>query len=981
VTVQNPATHVKENTQPFTGLTPAEVERSRQQYGSNVLTPPKRDPWWKLYLEKFEDPIIRILIIAAVITLIVGVIDNQYAEGIGIILAIFLATTLAFVNEYRAKQEFDILNQVNNEVPIRVIRDGIFTTVPRKDLVVGDLVLVEVGDEVPADGRILEAVSLQANESLLTGEPLPVNKMVSNSHASGGETFPLDKLFRGTMIVDGHGVAEMTAVGDSTEIGKIAREASEETEEITPLNAQLERLSKLIGVIGFGVAGLTYIALVSHAAAIGELVLTSQEWLFAAILTVSVLIALSRVWMPTLYDAFELAGRERKPPKWLENGGLGGWLLTFGAGLAVFGVATLIGILLGTLSSSPSEWLPVAVVTTLLRFFMIAVTIIVVAVPEGLPMSVTLSLAYSMRKMTATNNLVRRMHACETIGAATVICSDKTGTLTMNQMRVNTALFPSLDGKPISRSLDSTAAQLIVEGMAANTTAHLSRIPGEPLRVVGDSTEGALLLWLEDKGFDYVLERANFKTKYQLIFSAERKYMGTLGTSAVTGVDVLYVKGAPEILLDRCVQVMTATGLEPLDAHRAVIETELQAFQRRGMRALGFAYQTIAYAHEDVDALVTELIWLGFVAIADPIRPEVPDAIRACRDAGIKVKVVTGDNPETAQEIARQIGLWDRDDDTGHDRHLIGVDFAALPDEQAEAIAPGMKVLSRARPGDKMRLVRLLQDKGQVVAVTGDGTNDAPALNYANVGLAMGSGTDIAKEASDIILLDDSFGSIVNAVMWGRSLYQNIQRFILFQLTINVAALGIALLGPFIGVEFPLTVIQMLWVNLIMDTFASLALATEPPHWDVMKSPPRKSTDFIISPPMGKTILGVGGLFIVALIAFLLYIQGEGGVTRYELSIFYTGFVLLQVWNLFNARAMGRKQSAFSNVLENRGFVGIVAAIIVGQFLITQFGGSVFRTVPLSLRDWILVILVTSLVLWVGEIWRWMGRRQQSKPV
>ena len=966
----------------FRGLTPAEVETSRLEHGNNLLTPPKRDPWWKLYFEKFEDPIIRILIIAAVVTIVVGMVDGHYAEGIGIVVAILLATTLSFVNEYRAKQEFDILNRVNDEVQINVIRDSVYTTVPRKDLVVGDIVLVEIGDEVPADGYVVESVSLQANESLLTGESLPARKAVHATRAEMDEdlSFPVDKLFRGTSVVDGHGTLLVTNVGDLTKIGEIAREAAGETDEVTPLNAQLDRLSKLIGVVGFAVAGLTYLALTLRGVATGEIVMSGGQWWFASVLMLSVMIALARVWVPSIFDAFELAGRPRKLPEWMEGNQLSGWVKPVLAGAGVFAVGLVISLVFNLLPANPAEWLPGEAGATFLRYFLIAVTIIVVAVPEGLPMSVTLSLAYSMRKMTATNNLVRRMHACETIGAATVICSDKTGTLTLNQMRVQNAEIPALGTGTLTHEMGAYAEKLLVESISANTTANLSRLPGEPVRAIGDTTEGALLLWLEGKGIDYVRHRANFNTQYQLTFNSERKYMGTVGRSPLTHEQTLYVKGAPEVLFTQSASILTANGTESFAPHQPRIEQELLSYQRRGMRTLAFAYKRLPdLENVEIEEIADDLTWLGFVAIADPIRPEVPAAIQACRDAGIKVKIVTGDNPETAREIARQIGLWNGDDDDSIAyAQLSARDFGHMDEADAERAADDLKVLSRARPLDKMRLVKLLQEHGEVVAVTGDGTNDAPALNYANVGLAMGSGTDIAKEASDIVLLDDSFRSIVNAVMWGRSLYENIQRFILFQLTINVAALGIALLGPFIGVEFPLTVIQMLWVNLIMDTFASLALATEPPHWDVMSRPPRKPGDFIISPEMARSILGLGLTFVALLVGFLVVIQSDGEVTSYEMSVFYTVFVLLQFWNLFNARSLGSTRSAFAGIFENRAFIAIAVAILLGQVLIVQFGGSIFRTEPLSLQDWLVILASTSAVLWLGEIWRFIRRQQAA---
>lgn len=973
----------------FPGLTAAEVEESRRKHGPNVLTPPERDPWWKLFLEKFDDPVIRILLIAAFIAIVVGVAEGKYFEGIGIVVAILLATTLAFLNEYKANKEFDILNRVNDEVPVKVIRDGRYTTTPRKDIVVGDIVLVEAGEEVPADGRVLEAVSLQIDEARLTGESMPVTK-VSEEHLhelSGKElAYPADRVLHGTIAKDGHGIMEVGAVGDATEIGKTARAAAEETGEETPLNMQLERLSKMIGVVGFGVATAVFVALVVRGVIVGETNLTGQQWYFAAVLIVGAMIAIARVWLPVVYDGLEMVGAKAEPPGWLENDTLAGWLKTFALGAAVFALGLGVGYAFGLVPPTPSEWLPYRVASEFLTYFMIAVTIIVVAVPEGLAMSVTLSLAYSMRKMTASNNLVRRMHACETIGAATVICSDKTGTLTLNEMRTQEIEVPALEGQKFDRESPSQAAKLLVEAIAANTTANLSKNPGEDVKVLGNPTEGALLLWLEQQGIDYVLSRDSFPVAKQLTFSTERKFMGTLGTSSATGGTILHVKGAPEIVMERCAGILTAEGVKPIQPHRTRIEEQLLSYQARGMRTLAFAYREVAGDAEqaDIEALSQDLTWLGFVAIADPVRPEVPGAIKACREAGVMVKIITGDNQQTAQEIARQIGLWE-DGDDGNGHHLGGREFGELNDEQAREAVLKLKVLSRARPMDKMRLVKLLQEQNHVVAVTGDGVNDGPALNYANVGLAMGkTGTAVAKEASDIILLDDSFRSIVNAVMWGRSLYENIQRFILFQLTINVVALGIALLGPFIGVELPLTVTQMLWVNLIMDTFAALALATEPPQWNVMKRPPRKPTDFIITKTMAVSIFVIGGIFLVFLVWFLLYLKGAGGLDeetaegRYKLSVFFSVFVFLQFWNLFNAKCLGRTGSAFSGLAENKSFLLIAAAIFAGQILLVQFGGDFFRTAPLSLRDWLIIIASTSVVLWLGELWRFIKRRGVS---
>jgi Ca2+-transporting ATPase len=977
----------------FAGLTLSEVEESRRKHGANVMTPPERDPWWRLFLEKFDDPVIRILIVAAVVAIGVGIFHGEYLEGIGIVIAILLATTLAFLNEYKASKEFDILNRVTDEDPVKVIREGEYLTVPRKDVVVGDIALVEVGEEVPADGNVLEAVSLQVDESRLTGESMPVGK-IGIGHRDEMEeavkelAYQPDRILKSTIARDGHAIMEVTAVGDATEIGKTARAAAEETGEETPLNMQLERLSRIIGVIGFGVAALTFIALIVRGALVGEFYLTGQQWFFTIVLIVSAMTAITRVWLPVVYDAFELLGTKVRPPGWLENDTLAGWLKTVLLGATLFGASLGLGYALGLVPASARDWLPYDAGEEFLKYFMIAVTIIVVAVPEGLAMSVTLSLAYSMRKMTASNNLVRRMHACETIGAATVICSDKTGTLTLNEMRVHGLNVPALAGKDPGTELSSAAGKLLVEGITSNTTANLGRGAEAEAKVLGNPTEGALLLWLEERGVDYILNRDAFEVSKQLTFSTERKFMATLGTSGANGHTVLHVKGAPEIVIERCSQVLTPEGVQPIGAYAAAIEEALLDYQARGMRTLAFAYNEAKHAPEEanIEDLARELVWLGFAAIADPIRPDVPAALSLCRNAGVMVKIVTGDNPQTAQEIARQIGLL-RDGENGSS-HMGGREFSQLSEDDAMKAALDLKVLSRARPMDKLRLVKLLQEQNQVVAVTGDGVNDGPALNYANVGLAMGkTGTAVAKEASDIILLDDSFRSIANAVMWGRSLYENIQRFILFQLTINVVALGIALLGPFIGVKLPLTVTQMLWVNLIMDTFAALALATEPPSWSVMRRPPRRPDDFIISRTMTVNIFIVGGIFLVCLIGFLLYLQRGAGLDenteagRYKLSVFFSVFVLLQFWNLFNAKMLGRTGSAFSRLSGNKSFLLIAAVILVGQILIVQFGAAVFRTVPLSWKDWAVIISGTSVVLWIGEIWRLIKRGKSGATV
>lgn len=880
------------------GLTDEEVLQSREQHGDNLLTPPKRPSLWRLYLEKFEDPVVRVLLVAAVFSLIISVIENEYAETIGIIAAILLATGIGFFFEYDANKKFDLLNAVNEETLVKVVRNGKVQEVPRKDIVVGDLVILETGEEIPADGELVEAISLQVNESNLTGEPV-IGKTIIEEDFDEEATYASNWVMRGTTVVDGHGAMKVQRVGDATEIGKVARQSTEETLEPTPLNIQLTKLANLIGKIGFTVAGLAFVIF----------------------------------FVKDVLLYFDFAA-------------LNGW----------------------------HEWLPVFERT--LKYFMMAVTLIVVAVPEGLPMSVTLSLALNMRRMLSTNNLVRKMHACETMGAITVICTDKTGTLTQNLMQVHEPNFYSLKKGSLLAADDMSA--LIAEGISANSTAFLEEVgEGEKPKGVGNPTEVALLLWLNGQGRNYLELREQAMVLDQLTFSTERKFMATLVQSPVVGKKVLYVKGAPEIVLGKCKEVILDGKRVDAVEYRSTVESQLLNYQNMAMRTLGFAFKIVDDSEvNDCVALVSanDLNFLGVVAISDPIRPDVPAAVNKCQSAGIRIKIVTGDTPGTATEIARQIGFWDPATDTERNR-ITGTEFAALSDEEALDRVLDLKIMSRARPTDKQRLVQLLQQKGAVVAVTGDGTNDAPALNHAQVGLSMGTGTSVAKEASDITLLDDSFNSIGTAVMWGRSLYKNIQRFIVFQLTINFVALLIVLLGAVIGTELPLTVTQMLWVNLIMDTFAALALASIPPSESVMRDKPRRSDDFIISKAMRANILGVGSVFLAILLGMIhVFEQSAEGMSVRHLTIFFTFFVMLQFWNLFNARVFGTTDSAFKGLSKSYGMELIVFAILAGQFLIVQFGGAVFRTEPLNWQTWLLIIGVSSIVLWVGELIRMVQR-------
>ena len=877
------------------GLTDKEVLQSREKNGSNVLTPSKGISLWKLYLDKYNDPVIKVLLVAAILSLIVAFIENEFVEPIGIIAAVLLTTTIGFLFEYDANRKFKILTQVNEDNLIKVIRNGQVAQVARKDIVVGDFVLLETGDEVPADGLLKEAISLQINESNLTGEPM-VSKTTDPEHFDNEAPYPSNKLYRGTSVLAGHCVLEISAVGDATEIGKVSKLSTAVSEEETPLNKQLQKLANLIGKIGFTISIIVFIVFVFR---------DIYQYI-------------------NIHEAI-------------------------------------------TWSDSP------AILQIILKYFMVSVTLIVVSVPEGLPMSVTLSLALNMNRMLKTNNLVRKMHASETMGAIDVICTDKTGTLTQNQMTVYQAHFFPIEGTPLDQLKDENIKTLITESISANTTAHLE--DGEKATGLGNPTEVALLLWLKKQNQDYLSIREKAHAIDQLTFSTERKLMATLVQSAL-GKKILYVKGAPEVLLEKSTQVLLKDETKNPQEIKEQIEKQLAGFQDKAMRTLAFAYMEVSDTDQRscIELLDdNQLRLIGITAISDPVRLDVADAINDCRSAGVDIKIVTGDTQKTTLEIARQIGMWDKEDT--NEACITGVEFERLTDEEASKRVEKLKIMSRARPTDKQRLVQLLQKNDHVVAVTGDGTNDAPALNFAHVGLSMGSGTTVAKEASDITLLDDSFNSISTAIMWGRSLYKNIQRFIVFQLTINFVAVLLVLIGSIWGTELPLTVTQMLWVNLIMDTFAALALASIPPTREVMQEKPRKSTDFIITRKMGGTIIGVGLLLLIILLGLLSFFSSSnGGLTPERLSFFFTFFVMLQFWNLFNTTTFSTNHSIFKGLSKNYGLLGVAGLILTGQILIVHFGGNIFRTVPLSLESWGIIILSSSFVLWGGEIIRLIKR-------
>jgi Ca2+-transporting ATPase len=864
------------------GLTDEQVKQSREQHGKNVLTPPQRTSLWKLYLDKYRDPIIQILLVAAFVSLILAFIEKNFMETIGIFVAVFLATTVGFYFERDAAKKFNLLTALSEEQPVKVRRNGKVMEIPRHDVVVGDVVLVEVGDEVPADGELIVCNDLQINESTLTGEPVAEKSL----EGGGDGAYPRNVILRSTMVMNGRGEFVVTAVGDATEIGKVAKKSTEQTSVETPLHMQLDKLAKMISKVGSVVSVAAFFIFLIHD------ILTNPAW----------------------------------------------------GGKDYFYMAEIV-----------------------LKYFMMAVTLIVMAVPEGLPMAITLSLALNMRRMLKSNNLVRKLHACETMGAVTVICTDKTGTLTQNKMQVSALELKQGDGA------------LLDTAIALNSTAELN--DGKP---IGNPTESALLLWLDAQGKDYEELRKQVNVLKQLPFSTERKMMATL--AEVDGETYLFVKGAPEIVMKKCI-------IEDRMLRQSA--EELDEWQHKAMRTLAFAYKKIEASimrtsrtsTAEVVALLgaNDLQLQAIAAIADPIRPDVPAAVQECRHAGIEVKVVTGDTAATALEIGKQIGVFeDEPENIGADGSLTSLDqqmitgeqWEALSDEEAYERAKDIRVMSRARPTDKQRLVAMLQKRGEVVAVTGDGTNDAPALHYAHVGLSLGSGTSVAKEASDMTLLDDSFKSIANAVMWGRSLYRNLQRFLFFQLVVNVAALLLVLGGSVIGTEMPLTVTQILWVNLIMDTFAALALASLPPSHEVMKDKPRKASDFIINKSIGFGILFCGIVFFLVMFALLVYCErrGKGGVDVHELTMFFTTFVMIQFWNLFNAKALMSHHSAFRHFLKDKGMILVLVLVLVGQWIIVTFGGEMFRTTPLSLHEWLLIIGSTSVVLWAGELWRTFKR-------
>ncbi|MDD2385638.1 MAG: calcium-translocating P-type ATPase, PMCA-type [Bacteroidales bacterium] len=950
----------------YKGLDAQSVEQSRKKHGANIITPPSKTPIWKLFIEKFNDPIIKILLIAALLSLGIGFVHNEFTETIGIFAAIILATGLAFWFEYDADKKFDVLNLINDSTPTKVIRDGNVTEIPKKDVVVGDIVVLDTGDEIPADGLLLEAISVQVDESTLTGEPT-IAKTTDKKHFNKEATYPSNTLLKGTKILEGNAIYEVEQIGDNTEYGRVARKSLEKSEEKTPLNKQLDGLAKLIGIIGLSFATLTFLSLFIKDIITGTLIFTNTQLYLTATLLMSVMLLIGKVWVPMLSDGLKITTSQKiKIPNAILKLS---WIQWVFSGLIFFAIFILIGFLFKINPIAISSWPDIDSATIILKYFMVSVTLIVVTVPEGLPMSVTLSLALNMRRMLKSNNLVRKMHATETLGATTVICTDKTGTLTQNQMQIAETSFFGLDKQKLDKD---ELSRMIIESIAINSTAHIDFSEPKKPKTIGNPTEAALLLWLNNSDINYFDIRKNLQIIDQISFSTEHKYMASLVWNPVLNKKILYVKGAPEIVLDFCDNVLLESGLTSKEVAQPEIKSLLSTYQSQAMRTLGFAWEIV----EDDNPRITNgklsnynLTYAGVVAISDPIREDAKEAVATCLNAGISLKIITGDTYGTAAEIGRQIGIIDTN--TPKSAIISGIEFEKMSDDEIIQGAKEIKILCRARPMDKQRFVQLLQKSGEIVAVTGDGTNDAPALNFADVGLSMGSGTSVAKEASDITIIDDSFSSIGTAIMWGRSLYQNIQRFIVFQLTINVTAMIIVFVGSIFGHELPLTVTQMLWLNLIMDTFAAGALASLPPNKNVMKVKPRKNSDFIISKKMRTNILFTGFSF-VAILFTLLYVfrDNNGNINNYNLSVFFTVFVMMQFWNMFNVKAFMSKRSAFYQLNKSWGFIAVMLSILIGQVLIVQFGGEAFRTVPISITHWLIIIGATSSILWIGELKR-----------
>ncbi len=1017
------------------GLSKQQVLQMREKFGRNELTPPEREPWWKLLLEKFDDPTIKILIAAAVISLLMTAAekwllkdpDASFIDSIGIFLAVLLATLVGYFSERKSAKEFELLNKVKDDIRVKVLREGQLEEISIGELVVGDLIRVDLGDKIPADGIVVDSLGLLVDQSLLTGESVPVEKKSLDLASVGKEDLrefeqrgmvdENSQLARGTMVCDGHGMFLVTDVGDRTKLGQIAAKLAEksEAEAETPLVQKLTVLAKQISVVGVTASMSIFTIMALHAVFHSKL---DDHWiengtsLFYVSLVGAIVLSLLayRFALEPFFSSMDMKPHKR----WLK---------------AVLHIPLLVGcwaILAGVLEIGfgGDPGLAIPMLNDLLLSFIVAVTIIVVAVPEGLPMMVTVSLALNMMKMAKENCLIRKLVASETIGSATIICTDKTGTLTQNKMRAIWffAGMKEFDRDHVDDLVNSPEWNRFVDGIAINTEANLNIVEQSEVVGIGNPTECSLLMLLHENGVDYRDNRDKYPRIHELSHNSQRK-MSMVMVKREKGkreegekgiYHQCFMKGAPERILENCSGVLVGGNVEPIEQYRDAIEAALVKASEQALRVIALSERVsegVCDFEKEPERCIhcgTHVL-VGLVGIADPIRPEVAAAVQTCFDAGIQVKMITGDALPTAVAIAKQAGILQEDrgqrveDRKGITDYELGnreavltsEQFAKISDDDLPEVAENLRVLARSTPMDKLRLVKALHKRGEVVAMTGDGTNDAPALKHADVGLSMGiAGTEVAKEASDIVLMDDNFKSIVTGVWWGRTLYKNIQKFLQFQLSVNVVALLCALVGPMVGVPLPFTVTQLLWINIIMDTFAAIALSTDPPRSKTMRQKPISRTDHIITPAMGLTIL-LNSLYQVAILFAALwggwfltqphdyaaFAEPKDPINLEAFTVFFTIFIMFLFWRIFTSRALDHDESAFSLLAKNRLFLLIAGLILVVQIIMVQASGTdretqsllgkVFRTEALTLLQWLKITALTATIIPVA----WLSRQ------
>lgn len=861
------------------GLTEAQAQKNKEQYGANALTRRKPDSLLKRLWDAATEPMLLMLIAAGLIALAVNIVrqvtggEADFLECVGVFVAIALSVVISVVMEGRSAKAFEALSKINADMVVRAVRDGQTVTLQSADLAVGDVVLLSAGDKVPADGRLLESTALRVDESALTGESFPVKKdselVLTDEKTSLAER--ANMLYSGTFVTEGNGRLLVTAVGDATEFGKIAGELGNAEKSSTPLQEKLARLGKTITVLGVIAAGIVFVAqLISFAL----------------------------------------------------HGGLH--------------------------------------LEAVMEAFITSIVLIVAAVPEGLPTIVAVSLSINIIKLSKQNALVKKMIASETIGCISVICSDKTGTLTENKMTVRAFYDTQWHREPAQ-----LRNEYLTHNICLNTTADLAPDGG----FIGNPTECAMLRFFEqaDTGNTYRREREDHTRLCAFPFSSELKHMTTI--SNVDGRILSYVKGSPECVLDMC-------ALEPdrlAELRRVLVQAEKQA-----MRVIAFAHKELAEM-EDFSAkeahrrMESDMVFDGFVAIADPLRSDVYDAVAACRSAGVGVKILTGDNIVTATAIAKELDLL-----ADGCVALEAKEVEEMSDRQLQKMLPKISVIARSTPTVKMRVVKLLKAQGDVVAVTGDGINDAPALKNADVGIAMGiSGTEVSKEASDIVLLDDSFATIVKAVEWGRNIYENFKRFISFQLTVNIASVICVFVSVLMGLPAPFTALQLLWINIIMDGPPALTLGLEPGYSDLMRRRPTNRSENIISKGMLARITATG--VYMSVVFLLQYKLNFLGAARGEMTtVLFTLFVLFQLFNAFNCREL-HSESIFCHLFKNKLMLLVVGCTFVLQVLIIQFAGASFGTVPLGIAMWGKLFALAFSVIVLSEVIKAFARLFQKK--